>query len=143
MVALGEQLRWEEQFGYKLTNEQRPSDALGDGFEFGLKPGQGHVLELLNAEVAHREDLRWLRGLLSIAHEYSRWQLALRARFFAMLVLDHGSPLIGVAYATLSVPFPRHGDPFAAVRTASSPNTAPHRSHGGASRSDAGGQPSR
>jgi hypothetical protein len=123
VVALGEQFRWEEQFGYRLTAEKRNLDALRDGFEFDLQPGQGHVLELLNADAAHREDPRWLTGLLAIAHEYSRWQLALGARFFAMLVLDRESPLIGTAYETLKVPLPfstsaRHGDPFATVRPA-------------------------
>lgn len=121
VVTLGEQLRWEDRFGYKLTPEKRNLNALRDGFEFDLKPGQGHVLELLNAEIAHREDAQWLRGLLAIAHEHSRWQLALGARFFTMLLLDRGSPLIGVVYETLCVPGPfgtaaKHGDPFAAVR---------------------------
>ena len=55
VVALGEQFHWKEQFGYRLAAESRNLDALRDGFEFGLKPGQGHVLELLNADVAHRE----------------------------------------------------------------------------------------
>jgi hypothetical protein len=123
VVAFGEKFRWEEQFGYRLAPESRNLDALRDGFEFDLKPGQGHVLELLNAEVAHREDPRWLNGLLAIAHEHSRWQLALGARCFAILVLDRGSALIGAPYETLSVPVPfwtaaRHGDPFA-VRPAS------------------------
>ena len=54
VVALGERFRWEEQFGYRLTPERRNINALRDGFEFELKPGQGHVLELLHAEVAHR-----------------------------------------------------------------------------------------
>jgi hypothetical protein len=106
IVALGELFRWEEQFGYRLTPEKRNLDALRDGFEFDLKPGQGHVLELLGADVAYREDPRWTTGLLAIAHEYSRWQLALGARFFSMLVLDRGSPLIGVTYETLSVTNP-------------------------------------
>ena len=123
VMALGEKFRWEEQFGYRLTAERRNLDALRDGFEFDLKPGQGHVLELLNSDVAHKEDPRWLAGLLAIAHEYSRWQLALGARFFATLFLDPGSPLIGAPYETLSVPVPfrtaaRHGDPFAAARPA-------------------------
>ncbi|HEV2294130.1 MAG TPA: hypothetical protein VGR35_09750 [Tepidisphaeraceae bacterium] len=124
VVALGEQLRWEDQFGYKLTPEKRNLDALREGFEFDLKPGQGQVLELLNADVAHREDPHWLAGLLAVAHEHSRWQLALGTRFFTMLLLDRGSPLIGVAYETLSVPVPfwtaaKHGNPFAVVRPAS------------------------
>jgi len=118
VVALGEQFRWEEQFGYELAADSRNLDALRDGFEFDLKPGQGHVFELLNADVAHREDPRWLRGLLAIAHEHSRWQLALGVRFFAMLILERSSPLIGASYETLSVPGPfsttaRHGNPFA------------------------------
>jgi hypothetical protein len=123
VVAMGKMFRWEEQFGYPLTPESRNLDALRDGFEFDLKSGQGHVLELLNAEVAHREDPRWLCGLLAIAHEHSLRQLALGSRFFATLVLDRGSPLIGAPYETLSLPVPfwtaaRHGDPFA-VRPAS------------------------
>src|SRR4051812_25104133 len=60
VVAFGERLRWEEKFGYKLTGEKRNLDALRDGFDFELKPGQGHVLELVNADAAHREDPRWL-----------------------------------------------------------------------------------
>ena len=124
VVALGEQFRWEAQFGYRLTAENRNLNALRDGFEFNLKPGQGHVLELLNAEVAHREDPQWFAGLLAIAHEHSRWQLALGARFFATLFLDRDSSLIGTQYETLPVPGPfwtaaRHGDPFAGVRPAS------------------------
>ena len=117
VIALGEKLRWEEQFGYRLGPESRNLDALRDGFEFDLTPGQGHVLELLNAEVANREDANWLCGLLAIAHEHSRRQLAIGARFFAMLVLRRGSPLIGMPYETLSVPVTfwtaaRHGQPF-------------------------------
>jgi hypothetical protein len=124
VVALGQIFRWEEQFGYRLTPESRNLDALRDGFEFDLKPGQGHVLELLNADLAHREDPRWVAGLLAIAHEHSLRQLALGARFFATLVLDRGSPLIGAPYETLSVPVPfwtavRLRDPFAVVRPTS------------------------
>jgi hypothetical protein len=124
VVALGERFHWEDQFGYKLTAEKRNLDALRDGFEFDLEPGQGHVLELLDAEVAYREDARWLAGLLAIAHEYSRWQLALGARFFVTLFLDRDSPLIGVPYEKLAVPGPfrtaaRHGGPFAPTPAAS------------------------
>ena len=118
LVALGKMLHWESQFGYELTPESRNLNALRDGFEFDLKPGQGHVLNVLNAEIAHREDPHWLSGLLAIVHEHSRWQLALGARFFATLYLDRGSPLIGAQYESLSVPVPfwtpgKHGDPFA------------------------------
>ena len=123
VVALGEKFRWEEQFGYRLTPDNPNLDALRDGFDFNLKPGEGHVLELLSADVAHREDPRWLSGLLAIAHEHSVQQMALGARFFTALVLDPGSPLIAAPYKTLSVPVSfwtaaRHGDPFA-VRPAS------------------------
>ena len=41
VVALGELFRWEEQFGYSLKPESRNLNALRDGFEFDLKPGQG------------------------------------------------------------------------------------------------------
>jgi len=61
VVALGDKCQWEDQFGYRLAAEDRNLDALRDGFDFGLKPGQGHVLELLNAEAAHREDPRFSR----------------------------------------------------------------------------------
>jgi hypothetical protein len=124
VAALGKEFRWEVQFGYPLTPDSRNLDALRDGFAFDLQPRQGYVLELLNAEVAYREDAHWLSGLLAIAHEHSRWQLALGARFFVVLVLDPGSPLIGVPYETLSVPGPfwtaaRHGHPFAPVTSES------------------------
>lgn len=74
---------------------------------------------------SYREDPHWLLGLFTIVHEYSRLQLALGARFFATLILDRGSPLIGLSYKTLSVPGPFwtaacHGDPFAIVRPARS-----------------------
>ena len=127
VVALGELFRWEEQFGYSLSHDKRNLNALRDGFGFDLKPGQGHVLELLNTEFAHREDPHWFSGLLEIVHEHFLCQLALGARFFAMLVLDRGSPLIGVSYGTLRVPLPfttaaKHRDPFAAGRPSSEPN---------------------
>jgi hypothetical protein len=124
VVALGDKFQWEDQFGYRLQPENRNIDALRNGFDFGLKPGEGHVLELLNVEAAHREDARWLSGLLAIVHEHSLRQLALGSRFFASLVLDRGSPLIGAAYGALSVPVPfwtaaLHGDPFATAPPAS------------------------
>lgn len=118
VALLGKELRWEEQFGYELTPTNRNLDALRDGFDFDLQPGHGRVLELLNGDVAYREDPRWLLGLLAIAHEHSLHQLALGARFFAVLVLRHDSPLIGASYERSSVPVPfwtsaSHGDPFA------------------------------
>lgn len=118
VVALGEKFRWIDKFGYELTPENCNLNALRDGFDFDLKPGQGNVLELLNTDVAHNEDPQWLSGLLAIGHEHSRWQLALGSRFFVTLILDRSSPLIGARYETLLVPVPfwtaaKHGDPFA------------------------------
>ncbi|MCC9604968.1 hypothetical protein LOC68_25330 [Blastopirellula sp. JC732] len=101
---MGEIFLWEEQFGYKLTSDGGNLNALRDGFDFDLQPGQRHVLEIRNVDVAAKEDLPWLSGLLGIAHEYSRWQLALGARFFTLLALDESSPLIGLTYQTLTVP---------------------------------------
>ncbi len=117
VVALGDLFRWEEQFGYALQPHSRNLAALRDGFEFDLDPGQGHVLELVNADSAYREDPHWLLGLLSIAQEYSLRELALGARFFAILVLDGDSVLIGKPYESLSVPGPfsqpsNKADPF-------------------------------
>lgn len=118
VVALGELLRWKEKFGYSLGPDRRNLDALRDGFDFDARPGDGHVLELLNAEVAYEEDPAWLSGLLSIVREYSRERLALGARFFAVLPLDPKSRLINAPFETLSVPGPfwtpaTHDDPFA------------------------------
>lgn len=117
VTFLGEMLRWENQFGYRLTSESRNLSALRDGFDFGLQPGQGHVLELLNVEQAHQENPGWLFGLLAISREYSRWQLALGSRFFAVLILEAGSPMVGIQYEALTVPVPywrpgRPDDPF-------------------------------
>lgn len=115
--------RWEEQFGYELTGEGGLNlDALRDGFEFELQPGKGRALELKGAEDAYNEDSYWLLSLLAIAHEYSTWQLALGARFFVLLFLDRGSPLIGQQYESLGVPdpyviHPRAEDPFSGSPT--------------------------
>jgi len=103
---LGRMLRWEEQFGYSLESDSRNLDALRDGFEFEIPAGGGRVLEILGADLAWQEDSRWLRGMLSIAQEQSRWQLALGRRFFTLLVLPEGSPLIGAEIEKTVVPFP-------------------------------------
>jgi hypothetical protein len=117
---INELFRWEEQFGYEFTAEDGLNlDALRDGFEFELQPGEGRVLELRGAEEAFHEDSYWLLSLLAIAHEYSTWQLAIGARFFVLLFLDPGSSLIGQQYRSLGVPsypyaiHPRAEDPFA------------------------------
>jgi len=117
VIAFGELFRWKEQFGYALGPESRILDALRDGFEFDVQPGRGVVLELMNAGVAYNENPSWFAGLLSIAREHSRVQLALGARFFTLLILSPCSALVGTAYEKVSVPSPfrtaaRHGDPF-------------------------------
>jgi hypothetical protein len=108
---LGRMLRWEEQFGYALQPDSRNLDALRDGFEFEIPEGGGRVLEILGPDLAWEEDPRWLCGLLSIAQEHCREQLALGRRFFALLVVPDGrSPLIGVVIEDQRVPGP-FGDP--------------------------------
>ena len=120
---INELFRWEDQFGYELTGENGLNlDALRDGFEFDLQPGEGRVLGLRGTEEAFREDSYWLLSLLAIAHEYSTWQLALGTRFFVLLFLDRGSPLIGQQYESLGVPdhywiHPRAEDPFTGSTT--------------------------
>jgi len=106
---LGRMLRWEEQFGYSLKADSRNLDALRDGFEFEIPASGGRVLEILGADLAWQEDSRWMLGMLSIAQEQSRWQLALGRRFFTLLVLPEGSPLIGVEIEKTIVPFPFSG----------------------------------
>jgi hypothetical protein len=114
--ALGRLFRWEEQFGYVLSGDSRNLDALRDGFEFPVKPGNGMVFELLNTGIAHSENSHWLAGLLSIASEYSLQQLALGACFFTTLILEVESKLVGQVYESLAVPVPFWGagrsDPF-------------------------------
>lgn len=117
-LTMNDLFRWEENFGYELRwHEGSSLDALGDGFEFDLQPGEGKVLELRGAEDAHREDSYFFLSLLAIAHEYSLHQLALGARFFTVLFLDRGSPLIGAEYEKQIVPdfyviHPQLEDPF-------------------------------
>jgi hypothetical protein len=117
VVALGELFQWEKQFGYSLKPDNCNLNALRDGFGFGLNPDKGQVLEFLGAETAYKEDPYWFEGLLAVAHEYTRNELAIGNRFFTSLILDTGSPLVGVRYQQLSVPIPywRSGnmpDPF-------------------------------
>jgi hypothetical protein len=104
--ALGKLLGWEEQFGYALASDSRNLDALRDGFDFGIPEGGGRVFEVLGGEIAWREDPRWFGGVLSIAQEHCREQLALGRRFFALLVLSEKSPLVGWAFDQVVVPYP-------------------------------------
>jgi hypothetical protein len=112
--VLGRLFRWEEQFGYALTGSTRNLDALRDGFEFEIPENGGCVFELLGADRAFEEDSGWLLGLLAIAQEHSRAQLALGRRFFALLVIVENSPLIGAVIDKATVPVPFWDRPRAA-----------------------------
>jgi hypothetical protein len=101
---LGRLLCWEQQFGYSLSSDSRNLCALRDGFQFDIPEGGGHVFEIIRPEIAWEEDSLWLRGLLSIAQEHSRRQLALGRRFLTLLVVPERSPLIGAVIAETKVP---------------------------------------
>jgi len=104
--ALGRMLRWEEQFGYVLDSQNANLKAVRDGFLFDVLDGGGRVFEIIRADLAWREDPAWLLGFLSIVRAESRRQLALGRRFFGMLVVSDGSPLIGSVIEEASVPCP-------------------------------------
>jgi len=109
ITKLGRLLRWEEQFGCSLGSEDRNLNALRDGFSVleASEPSGGRVLELIRPDVAWQEDSYWLLGLLSIAQDHSRWELALGRRFFTLLVIpDKTSALIGQVIAERQVPGP-------------------------------------
>jgi hypothetical protein len=110
VTKLSSLLSWEEQFGYSLNSDDRNLDRLRDGFSCleASESDGGRVLELIRPDLAWQEDSCWLLGLLSIAQEHSRWELALGRRFFTLLVIpDNTSPLIGqvIAESQVSVPF--------------------------------------
>jgi hypothetical protein len=107
-------LKWQQQFGYTLTADNRNLNALRDGFEFNVPKDGGKVFELNRADVAWQEDAWWLLGLLRIAEESSSRQLALGRRFFTLLVLPENSPLGGKEYETNKVPMP-FWNPFQAI----------------------------
>jgi hypothetical protein len=101
---LGKVLNWERQFGYALTSDQRNLDALRDGFTFPIPQHGGMVLELVRPDLAWQEDSRWLLGLLEIAQETTRRELAVGRRFLTLLVMPEKSPLIGQTITTMAVP---------------------------------------
>jgi|SRR5579884_2416861 len=103
---LGRMLGWQQQFGYSLTPDNRNLNALRDGFDFDVPVNGGKVLELVRADLAWQEDAGWLLGLLAIAEEASRRELALGGRFFTLLVLPETSPLVGQTIGTTTVPVP-------------------------------------
>lgn len=100
--AIGRYFRWEEQFGYVLGPDRRNLDALDDGFEMEV-PENGLVLEIVDAEVAWKEDPRWFLGLISIASAHSMRHLALGRRFFTVLPLPKSSPLINAAVEQFTI----------------------------------------
>ena len=106
---LGKLLKWQEQFGYRLSPESRNLDALRDGFLEGPLSSHGiSVLELEGIEQAWMEDSQWLRGFLSIVQEESLIELALGKRFFCVLLVQSStSTLIGAELEspTIGVPF--------------------------------------
>jgi hypothetical protein len=104
--ALGTLLCWKQKFGYSLGPTDRSLNALRDGFEFNIPENGCRVLEIVRADLAWLEDPSWLLGLLSIAQEHSRKQLALGHRFFALLVVPEGSPVVGAVIEKTEVPFP-------------------------------------
>lgn len=101
---LGRLLCWEQQFGYALGPDSRNLDALRDGFAFDIPQGDGRVFEIIRPDLAWHEDKQWLCGLLSIAVEQCREQLALGRRFFALLVVPENSPFIGAVVEEVTVP---------------------------------------
>jgi hypothetical protein len=107
---LGRLFNWESQFGYSLAPENCNLDALRDGFDFQIAPGGGVVFELVRADVAWREDSQWVLGLLAIAQEHSRAQLARGRRFFTLLVIPEGSAIEGATVQPITIPVAFRGD---------------------------------
>jgi hypothetical protein len=106
LEQLGQYLKWQEQFGYRLEDGEGNLNALRDGFEFPMPPSGRFALELLAPEVLWRENEGWFDGLLAIASEHSRRELALGRRFFTVLFADESSPLIGRVVDNVSIPYP-------------------------------------
>jgi hypothetical protein len=76
----------------------------GPGLAVAIPEGGGRVFEVIRPDLAWEEDRRWLCGLLAIAQEHCRQQLAIGRRFFALLVVPEQSPLIGAVVGEVRVP---------------------------------------
>jgi hypothetical protein len=111
VTALGEILRWEENFGYRMEEGARGLDALHDGFDFEIPEGGGRVLELVRPDLAWQADARWTAGLLDIAMEHTRFHLAQGRRFFTMLVLPPDSAFPEALPSWMAMAHPRSADP--------------------------------
>jgi hypothetical protein len=79
-------LGWQEKFGYEPQDVVN-LNALNDGFDFPVSEKGGSVLELLYPEVIWEEDQRFVEGLLDIATQHTRYQMAFGRRFLTLLVL--------------------------------------------------------
>ncbi len=93
---------WVEQFGYEYQGHSL--DALRDGFAFEIPEDGGLVLELERPDILWREHRRWVAGLLEIASEHSRVQLAAGRRFFATLIVPPDAEMIGTTLFDVGVP---------------------------------------
>jgi hypothetical protein len=105
---IGDLFSWQAQFGYHLDDgtESPPNlNALRDGFGFSESPGSRRILAVERLESVWDFDASWSAGLLAIASEYSRVQLALGRRFLTLVALPEVSPLVGIAFESLQIPF--------------------------------------
>lgn len=100
---------WEARFGYAPDPANRNLHNMEDAFTFDIPEGGGHVLELLGADMAWQKEPEWILGLLLIAQMYSRCQLALGRRFFALLVIPEDSDMIGEIVQQVRVPSTFYG----------------------------------
>jgi hypothetical protein len=101
---LGSHLKWEEQFGYRLEDGPGNLDAIRDGFNFDLGDLRGFALEILEPEATWKEDGPWFEGLLAVAVEHARYQLALGHRFLVVLYVAESSPLVGRVVEPITIP---------------------------------------
>jgi hypothetical protein len=90
---LSDVLDWQGQFGYEFQG--RSLDALRDGFEFDIADDGGVVLVLLRPDAVWDGERGFVAGLLAIASEHTRRQMAEGKRFFTILVVEGGSRMLG------------------------------------------------
>ena len=60
----------------------------------------------MEPEKTWREDGPWFEGLLAVAIEHARYQLALGYRFLTVLYVEDSTPLVGRAVDQLAIPAP-------------------------------------
>jgi hypothetical protein len=114
VAGLGEFLRWEYQFGYRLSPESRNLNALRDGY-FGYPvPNEGGAVTIFKGfEQAWIEDEEWIKGLLSIGSEFSLIQLSVGRRYFVVVeVSDRESAVIGRTFDEHQIPYPYSPHPY-------------------------------